>query len=448
MFPYIPNTEKDRKTMMDFINIESIDELFGDIPKEVKLNRELKLNKGASEIQVQKILKSLSNKNKNMEELICFRGAGSYDHYVPAVIKHILGRSEFFTAYTPYQPEISQGTLQAVFEYETMICDLTGMEVSNSSMYDGPTACAEAAIMAAVATRRNNIVISKAVNPETRKVLKTYLRFRNINLIEVQDVEGATDIEAVRLLINKETAAVIVQSPNFFGVIEEVSEIEKVVHENKALLIMSVDPISLGLLKSPGELGADMVVGEGQALGANMNFGGPALGFMTTTSKLMRKMPGRIVGQTEDVDGRRAFVLTIQAREQHIRREKATSNICSDQTLNSIGAAIYLSTLGKYGMEEVASVCVKKAHYAFNKLTESGKFKAVGNKPFFKEFIINCGEVDVEKVNQELLSKGILGGYELGEEYPHYNNSLLICVTENRSKEEIHKLVEIMEGVK
>ena len=446
MFPYIPNTEKETKDVLDFLKMKSMDDLYYDVSDDVKLKRDLNLESGLSELEVEKRLKDMSIKNKSIEDLTCFLGAGSYDHYIPAVIKYLTGRSEFYTAYTPYQAELSQGTLQSIFEYQSMICNLTGMEVSNSSMYDGATATMEAASLAVVSTKRKTVIVSKSVNPETRKVLKTYLKFKGHNLIEVDLNDGVTDIEKVKGLLNKDVAAVIIQTPNFFGLLEEVEELEKVVHSNKSLLIMNVDPISLGILKSPGSLGADIVVGDGQCLGANMSFGGPGLGFMNTTKKLMRKMPGRIVGETEDVDGNRGFVLTLQAREQHIRREKATSNICSDQTLMSIGAAMYMATLGKEGIKEVAKQCLAKSHYAYNELIKSGKYKPVFNKPFFKEFAIRA-EASPCEINKELLKSNILGGYNLEKVYPEYENSMLLCVTEKRTREDIDKLVKVMEAI-
>ncbi len=447
MYPYIANGEQDKKSMLEAIGAENMDELFKDIPKEVRLNRELSINKSSSEIEVTKNMRELASKNKSIDDYICFLGAGSYDHYIPSVIKHLTSRSEFYTAYTPYQPEISQGTLQGLFEFQSMICELTGMDVSNVSMYDGTTAASEAAILATQATRRKKVLVSNTVNPETRRVLATYLKFRDIDYVEIKQTEGVTDAEELKALLDKDVAAVLVQSPNFFGIIEDVKSIGEAIHKNKSLLIMSVDPISLGILKSPGELGADIAIGEGQALGGNISFGGPCLGFMTVTSKLMRKMPGRIVGETTDVDGKRGFVLTLQAREQHIRREKATSNICSDQTLNSIAAAIYLSTMGKKGIREVAEQCLNKSHYAFEKLVESGKCKPLfKDKPFFKEFSVTLNE-DIEKVNKALLKQNMLGGYNIEKAYAEYKNSMLLCVTEKRNKEEIDALVKAMEVI-
>jgi glycine dehydrogenase subunit 1 len=446
MFPYIPNNDLERKKMLESIGISGVEELFNDIPENLQLNRRLNLNGPMSEIEIRNKFKNIAGKNLSNEDLICFLGAGSYDHYIPSVVKHITSRSEFYTSYTPYQPEISQGTLQVIFEYQTMIAELTGMDVSNASMYDGATACAEAAMISMNSTKRKNIVVSKTVNPETRKVLETYIKFHGGVITEVDYKDGETDIESLNKSVDKNTACVIVQSPNFFGVIEDLSEVEKITHLNKALLVMSVDPISLGVLKTPGEIGADIVVGEGQSLGNAMNFGGPYLGFMASTSKLMRKLPGRIIGQTEDIDGKRAFVLTLQAREQHIRREKATSNICSNQSLNALAAAVYMSTMGKEGIKEVAQQCIKKSHYAYNELIKSGKCKPVFDKPFFKEFAVESME-DTNKVNDKLLKEGILGGYSLEKDYPQLKNSILFCVTEKRSKEEIDKLVKLMEGI-
>lgn len=447
MFSYIPNTKNDEKKMLQDIGLESLDQLFEYIPKEFRLNRELNLGEPLSEYELSKYMKNLSGKNKSLEDLTCFLGAGAYDHYVPAIIDHIISRSEFYTAYTPYQPEISQGTLQAIFEYQTLICNLTGMDVSNASMYDGASALAEAGIVCVNATKKNKIIISKTVNPESIEVLKTYSKVKGIEIVEVDHKEGVTDIEGLKKVVDNETAAVIVQNPNFFGIIEDVSEIEKVTHSSKkAKLIMSVDPISLGILKSPGELGADIAVGEGQAMGNSISFGGPHLGFMASTKSLMRKLPGRIVGKTVDVDGKEGYVLTLQAREQHIRRDKATSNICSNQGLNALAAAVYLCTLGKQGIREVALQSAQKAHYAFNEITKSGKYKAVFNKPFFKEFVIE-NNIDNKTVNERLLQNGILGGYDLGKAFIQYDNKILYCVTEKRTKQEIDKLVGILEGI-
>lgn len=445
MHRYIPNSNEDKKEMLQTIGVNTIEDLFNDIPEEVRLNRDLDLEESLSEIEVEKRMKALGKKNKSLDDLTCFLGAGAYDHYVPSIIKHITSRSEFYTAYTPYQPEISQGTLQVIFEYQTLISNITGMDVANASMYDGPTAAAEAAIMAVSATRRDKIVISKSVDPQIRKVVKTYMKYKDIEVVEVDIKDGVTDNEKLKSLVDKTTAGVIVQNPNFFGIIEDLTEVEQITHDVKAKLIDYIDIISLGILKSPGEQGVDIVIGDGQSLGNGLNFGGPYLGFLATTKKLVRKIPGRVVGQTIDVDGKRAFVLTLQAREQHIRRYKATSNICSNQALNALAATIYLTTMGKQGLKEVANQCLQKSHYTYNKLTESGKYKPLFNKPFFKEFALTSE--NSSKVNSKLLENNILGGYELGKDYDEFNNGLLFAVTEKRTKGEMDNLAEIMEVI-
>ncbi|HAS73217.1 MAG TPA: aminomethyl-transferring glycine dehydrogenase subunit GcvPA [Clostridiales bacterium UBA8960] len=446
MFPYIPNTEQDEKEMLEVLGIDSIDRLFDDIPAAIKLGRRLDLGSPLSETEVSKKIKSIANKNTSTEELVCFRGAGAYDHSVPSIVKHLISRSEFYTAYTPYQPEISQGTLQAVFEYQTMIANLTGLEVSNASMYDGASATAEAAMLAAANQKGDTVVISNTVHPQTREVVKTYMRFYGTKVVEVPSKDGVTDMDALKEAVNGDTVAVIVQNPNFFGIVEDCTGISDLAHENKALFIMNVDPISLGMLKTPGEYGADLAVGEGQVLGNGLNYGGPYLGFMAASTKQMRKMPGRIVGQTVDLDGKRAFTLTLQAREQHIRRDKATSNICSNQALNALAATIYLGALGTEGLFEVADASAKKAYYAFNKLIATGKFKPVYDQPFFREFVLET-DMDVDALNAQLANKGFLGGYNLEKEYPSDKNRVLFCVTEKRTIEEIDCLVKAMEEI-
>ncbi len=446
MHRYIPNTDSDKLEMLKSIGTDSIEDLFSDIPKELRLSRDLNLNSSLSELEVNNYMAKLSKMNDSIEDLICFLGAGAYDHYIPSIVKHLALRSEFLTAYTPYQPEISQGTLQAIFEYQTLICNLTGMDVTNASMYDGNTACAEAALMAVENTRRDCILISKSTHPEVREVVKNYMEVRDVKVIEIDLKDGVTDVDSLSSMIDKNVAGVIVESPNFFGIIEDLAPIEKISHDNKSMLIHYTDPISLGILKSPREWNADIAVGEAQCLGNALNFGGPYLGFLATTSKLARKMPGRIVGQTCDVDSKRGFVLTLQAREQHIRRYKATSNICSNQGVVSLMAAIYMVTLGKKGMREVAEQCMQKSHYAMQQLTKSGKYKLTFDKPFFKEFSVTSS-LDGEKVNEELLNKGYLGGYLLEKDYKDLKNSILLCVTEKRTKEEIDGLVNIMEVI-
>ena len=448
MYPYIPTTREDEQEMLKSIGLNSPEDLFSDIPKDLQLNRELNLPKSKSELEVSSYLTALANKNCSISELTCFLGAGAYDHYIPSIINHIISRSEFYTSYTPYQPEISQGTLQYIFEFQTLICNLTGMDVANASLYDGGTAITEAALMAAAHSRKDEIIISKTVRPESIQILKTYAHVQGLKVIEVDMKDGVTDLEALDGLVNDNTAAVVVQSPNFFGIIEDLKATSEIVHKaKKASFIASVDPISLAVLKKPSELGVDIVVGEAQGMGIPVSFGGPYLGFIAAKSEYMRKLPGRIVGQTEDKNGKRSFVLTLTAREQHIRREKATSNICSNQGLNVLAATIYMVTMGKEGLKEVALQSTKKAHYAFEQLTKSGKYKPVFDKPFFKEFAVTS-DLCPENITKELRKANIIGGYNLGKDYPQLENAVLYAVTEKRTKDEIDRLSSVLEGIK
>jgi glycine dehydrogenase subunit 1 len=431
--------------MLDSLGIKDIEDLFVDIPDNLKFKGDLKLDSAKSEMEVLNIMNKLAEKNTDLTQMASFLGAGVYDHYIPGIVNHMAMRSEFYTAYTPYQPEISQGTLQVIFEYQSMICELTGMDVSNASMYDGPTAATEALLMASAQTKKSKILIAKSVHPEIRQVMETYTRFREIELITLEEKDGLIDLDDYNAKLDKDIAAVFVQSPNFYGLIENVSKLAEPIHALKGLLIAYVDPISLALLKAPGEMGVDIAVGDGQSLGNGTNFGGPYLGFMGVTKKLVRKLPGRIAGQTEDVDGKRAWVLTLQAREQHIRRYKATSNICSNQGLNALISSIYMSTLGKEGMKEVAMQSLQKAHYAYDQLIATGKFKPVYNAPFFKEFVLKS-EVSVETLNKKLYENGILGGYDLGKD-TGMENMVMFAVTEKRTKEEIDQLVSILEVI-
>ena len=446
---YVPHTERDQQAMLNSIGKNSIDELYHDIPADLKLNKELQVAGGLSEIELRRLLGNLAGKNRHLGEYTSFLGAGAYEHHIPAFIDQLLLRSEFYTAYTPYQPEISQGTLQNIYEYQTMICELTGMEVSNASMYDGASALAEAAVMACEQTRRKEFVISNAVHPEYRETVQTYTETQNLTGKPVAFKDGVTDIDQVKALINDKTAAVIVQYPNFFGNVEDLKALAEVAHAQKALLVVAVaDPVSLGVLESPGALGADIVVGEGQSFGNPVSFGGPHIGFFAAREKYVRRMPGRIVGATVDNKGQRAFVLTLQAREQHIRREKATSNICSNQALNALAVNMALSAIGKKGLQEMAMQCLQKAHYAFNQLTSlPGVEAAFPGKPFFKEFVIKLPQ-DPEKVNEALVKDKIIPGLPLKRFYPELGNALLVCVTELRTKAEIDLLAERLGGLK
>lgn len=438
---FLPHTEEERKEMLQTIGVDSTEELFSDIPKQIQMARPLNIPAPMSELELTKHLQELSKKNANLNEYASFLGAGSYDHFSPSVINHMLLRSEFYTAYTPYQPEISQGTLTAIFEYQTLICELTGMDVANASMYDGATAMAEAAMMACANQRRNKVVVLSTVHPEYRAVLKTYAKGQGIEVVEApyDSATGTTNLEALEGLVDKKTAAIIAQHPNFFGALEKVQTIGEVAHNNGGLYVTVVDPISLAILKPPATYGADIVVGEGQALGNSMSFGGPQLGFFATTNKLVRKIPGRVVGQTVDTRGQRAFVLTLQAREQHIRREKATSNICSNQALCALAATIYLTMLGKKGLVEVATLSLQKASYLKEQLKVVGINQAF-EAPFFKEFVVKT-PIEVAKINEVLAQDMIIGGLDLARFYPELEKHMLLCVTEKRTKEEMTTLV-------
>jgi glycine dehydrogenase subunit 1 len=433
-------TEEDKKAMLDTIGVSSIDELFSDIPEKVKFKGEYNLKAAKSETALMKELFKMANRNADLKRNISFLGAGVYDHYMPVIVDHVISRSEFYTAYTPYQPEISQGELQAIFEFQSMICELTGMDVANSSMYDGGTALAEAAMLSAGHTKRKKIIVSSAVHPESRDVLRTYAKGQYLEVIEVPVKDGITDLEALKVLANEEVAAVIVQYPNFFGRIEPLKELEEIIHEHKSMFVVSSNPLSLGVLTPPGKFGADIVIGDAQPFGIPTAFGGPHCGYFAVTTKLMRKVPGRLVGQTTDEQGRRGFVLTLQAREQHIRRDKATSNICSNQALNALAASVAMTALGKKGVREMASANLQKSHYAKTAFKENG-VEVVFDGSSFNEFVINLNK-PVKEINQKLLQKGIIGGYDLGRDYPELSNHMLIAVTEQRTKEEIDTLVK------
>lgn len=439
---YLPMTEQDKQEMLATIGVESIDDLFSDIPEEVRFKGLYNIKEAISESALLKELKALADKNTNTETAVSFLGAGVYNHHKPAIVDHVISRSEFYTAYTPYQPEISQGELQAIFEFQTMIAELTGMDLANSSMYDGGTALAEAGMLAAGSTRRKKLIVSEAIHPEYREVVKTYAYGQSIEVVEAPIKDGATDIEALKSLLDEQTAGVMVQYPNFFGQIEDIKKIGDLAHEAKALFIVSANPLALGILTPPGKLGADITVGDVQPFGIPENFGGPHCGYFATTSKLMRKVPGRLVGQTVDQEGRRGFVLTLQAREQHIRREKATSNICSNQALLALAASVAMTALGKRGIQEMATQNIMKTRYAKNAFEQAG-FTVPFQGSHFNEIVVKVNK-PVSEINEKLLEKGIIGGYDLGRDYPQLENHVLIAVTELRTKEEIDQLVQEM----
>jgi len=387
---FIPNTYEDRKQMLKAIGVDSFEDLLKNIPDELRLKRELNLPKPLSELEIRNELQALSEKNKAATEAVSFLGGGAYDHFIPAAVGHITSRSEFYTAYTPYQAEVSQGTLQAIYEFQTLICELTGMEVANASMYDGGSALAEAALMAVSETQRPEVLVSKAVHPNYRQIIKTYFHGQKLELKEIPLDDGITSLDELKRLITDKTAAVIIQQPNFFGLLENVFDAEPIIHEKGALFITSNDPISLGILAAPGEYGVDIMTGEGQALGNALNFGGPYLGLFAIKQKYIRKMPGRLVGATVDTQGKRGYVLAMQTREQHIRREKATSNICTNQALCALAATVYLTLMGKQGIKKVAELCLQKSHYLANAIASLEGFGFKFTQSFFKEFVIKC----------------------------------------------------------
>ncbi|MBJ6366309.1 aminomethyl-transferring glycine dehydrogenase subunit GcvPA [Staphylococcus hominis] len=437
---YIPLTDKDKKEMLETIGANSITELFGDIPKDILLNRDLNIDSAEAETSLLRRLNTIANKNITKETHVSFLGAGVYDHYTPAVVDAMISRSEFYTAYTPYQPEISQGELQAIFEFQTLICELTQMDVANSSMYDGITSFAEACILAFNHTKKNKIVVSKGLHYQALQVLKTYIKVRKeFEIVEV-DLNGTiTDLEKLEQAIDDDTAAVAVQYPNFYGTIEDLEKIHSFIENKKALFIVYSNPLALGVLTPPGQFGADIVVGDTQPFGIPTQFGGPHCGYFATTKKLMRKVPGRLVGQTQDDEGNRGFVLTLQAREQHIRRDKATSNICSNQALNALASSIAMSALGKQGIYDIAVQNLEHANYAKNQF-KNNSFEVLDGTSF-NEFVVKFDQ-PIKNVNKKLAEHGFIGGFDLGEVSSDFDNHMLIAVTELRTKEEIDTFVE------
>ncbi|MBT5872989.1 MAG: aminomethyl-transferring glycine dehydrogenase subunit GcvPA [Candidatus Latescibacteria bacterium] len=439
---YIPNTDADRKLMLEAIGVASIDELLSVVPHEVRLPHPLSLPSALSELELTDLMAEMADQNLDADQCVSFLGAGVYDHYVPSAIKHLAGRSEYLTAYTPYQPEVSQGTLQGIYEFQTMICELTGLEVANASMYDGASAAAEAMMMACAATKRKQVVVVGSLHPQYTGTIHTYSHGPGIAVTEIPCHQGRVNPDDVRNAVSDESACLIVQHPNFFGGLEEITELETIVHKAGALLVMIVDPISLGLLKSPGEYGADIAVGEGQALGNHMSYGGPALGFMAVKKAFIRRIPGRIAGKTVDDQGRRGFVLTLQAREQHIRRDKATSNICTSQQLNALMATIYLSLIGKSGLKKVADLCLQKSHYAAQQISELPGFDLRYQIPYFKEFVVKT-PIDPAQLVHDLSRSKIHAGLDL-RRFPgmDLDDCLLVAVTERRTKQQIDLFVE------
>lgn len=437
---YIPLTEKDKQEMVQTIGAKSIGELFGDVPSDILLNRDLNIAEGEAETTLLRRLNRIASKNITKETHTSFLGAGVYDHYAPSVVDAMISRSEFYTAYTPYQPEISQGELQAIFEFQTLICELTDMDVANSSMYDGMTSFAEACILAFSQTKKNKIVVSKGLHYQALQVLHTYAKTRKeFEVVEI-DLDGTvTDLKKLEAAVDDETAAVAVQYPNFYGSIEDLEKIHSFIEDKKALFIVYANPLALGLLTPPGSFGADIVVGDTQPFGIPAQFGGPHCGYFATTKKLMRKVPGRLVGQTQDDEGNRGFVLTLQAREQHIRRDKATSNICSNQALNALASSIAMSALGKQGIYDIAVQNIEHANYAKQQFIKKG-FEVLDGTSF-NEFVVKFDK-PIQQVNEELVKYNIIGGFDLGVVSDDFKNHMLIAVTELRTKDEIDTFVE------
>ena len=436
-YKFFPHTEEDIKLMLDKIGVPSLDALFAEVPEEIRFRRDYELPNAKSEIEIRNLFGNLGKQNK---QLTVFAGGGVYDHYTPSIVPYIVSRSEFLTSYTPYQAEISQGTLHYIFEFQSMMAELTGLPIANASMYDGSTATAEAAIMAVASGKKaNKVLVSETVDDKILAVIRTYTHFQDAEIELIPAEDGITSRTAMQEKLQQGgVAGVIVQQPNKFGIIENYDGFADDCHQQKALFVMNSVAADLALLKSPGELGVDIAVGDGQSLGLPINFGGPSVGYLCCTEKLIRKMPGRIVGQTLDNRGQRAFVLTLQAREQHIRREKATSNICSNQSLMALWATIYLSLMGKEGLKEAAQMSVNGAHYLYDKLIASGKFKPAFNQPFFNEFCVKYVGGNVDELQQRLIDNGILGGIKMADDM------LMLAVTEKRTKEEVDLLVSLV----
>jgi len=440
---YTQLTDDNVKHMLATIGVSSIDALFKTVPRAIRLDRPLSIPKGVSELELLRDVGSLASQNRNCDDLVCFLGGGAYDHFIPSVVDAMAAQSEFVTAYTPYQAEASQGVLQLFYEFQTMICLLTGMEVANASLYEVSSAAAEAVMMATGITRRNKVVVAECVHPDTLQVLKTYTRERGVEMVTVPAPAGVVDEHALGKVLCDATAAVVVQSPNFFGCIERLDRIVPMVHGHGALAIVSTDPIAGGVLKPPGAFDVDLVIGEGQALGIPLQYGGPYLGLLAGREKYLRKMPGRVVGVARDRDGRRAFCLALQTREQHIKRERATSNVCTNQGLMAVRASIYLASMGKRGIAEVASQCFDKAHYAAERIAKLNGYDLRFQAPFFKEFVVRTSR-PVPRVLAACRDRGILAGVSLGRFDERYTDCFLVAVTEKRTKTQIDELVETL----
>jgi glycine dehydrogenase subunit 1 len=443
--PYLYNTPEDQRAMLEAIGVASLDDLFASIPDDMRLRRPLAIPPALSELELTQHMSALAAKNAHAGNMVCFLGGGSYDHFIPAVVDEIAGRGEFYTSYTPYQAEVSQGNLQVVFEYQTLITRLTGLDVSNASLYDGGSATAEAVLMAVSSTQRyGKVVVPASLHPEYRQTIATYLENLGVKLVTVGTPRGVLDRNELAAAVDDTTACVVIQQPNFFGCIEDAAALAKIAHDAGAQVVGVFDPISLGLLKRPGDWGADIAAAEGHTLGTPMQYGGPYLGILACRESLVRRMPGRIAGQTVDRRGRRCFVLTLQTREQHIRREKATSNVCTNQGLFALRATIYLALMGPQGLRETANLCLQKARYAIEQLSKCGRFELAFDQPTFKEFVIRDRDGHVDESLAAALDAGYLAGVPPAQWYPELDDCFLVAVTEKRTKEEIEGLVRAL----
>ncbi|MBA2287616.1 MAG: aminomethyl-transferring glycine dehydrogenase subunit GcvPA [Ktedonobacteraceae bacterium] len=446
---YVPNTPADQQAMLERLGLSALEELLAPVPEHVRLRQPLDLPAALSEPDLKRLMGAMAAKNKDLDSTISFLGAGAYDRYIPSVVPHLQRRSEFVTSYTPYQPEVSQGMLQAIYEFQTMVCQVTGLDIANASLYDGATAVVEAVFMALGPGGRGEVVVSEGVDPQYRRVLQTYARARGFSVKETPTRDGVTSLEDLDAAVSPTTAAVVIQQPNFFGCIEDMHAIEPIAHKGKGIFIAAItEPASLGILAPPAQYNADVAVGELMSFGNPMSYGGPALGFMASKQKFMRLLPGRLVGQTIEEGGEQqtGYVLTLQTREQHIRRERATSNICTNQSLLAVGATIYLAALGKQGFRELAELCLQKAHYAQRQIAALPGYQAAFSGPFFDEFVIKT-PVPAAKLQQHLLQMDIIGGYDLSQPYPGLENHVLFCVTETRTREDIDRLVAALKEV-
>lgn len=440
---YIPNTDADRSKMLNLIGVQHFDELLSPIPEKLRFKGTLQIPSALSELEVVKLMNHLSRLNCPVENVVSFLGGGSYDHYIPAVVGEILSRPEYYTSYTPYQAEVSQGTLQTIYEYQTMIAELTGMEIANASMYDGGSATAEASLMACDRTGRSKVLVAAGLHPWYKRVIQTYCSPQGVTLVSFDDNHGGLSADEATTVLDEQTGGIVVQYPDFFGCVEDYTDLVKRAHSVGALVIAVVDPIALGILSPPGDWGVDIVTAEGQGLGIELNFGGPYLGIFACKKDLIRRLPGRLIGRSVDKQGKQGFVMTLQTREQHIRREKATSNICTNQALMALAATVYMTVMGKQGIREVANLCLQKSHYLADRLRTVPGVSFPFEKPFFKEFTVKLEKDKVKKIAATLPENGFLPGIVLDSfDYPDH---LLIAVTEKRTREEMDRFVDVFQ---